>query len=301
VDAVVVRWRGGREADRCLDSLLMHGGANLGRIVLVDSGSNDGGAERLQASFPDVEIVALAENRSFAWAALRGAERCDGPLLLLLNPDARVEPGALGSLVGVLDDRETAAGAVPSLVNADGTPQHRWQLRRLPGPGRLALGLGGAPQFPEGPPDRPRQVQQPAASAWLVRKQVWDSLGGLDPVFAPAWWEDVDFCARLAIALEEEALEVSEGFIVVPSARVVHRGGASLGELGDAAFLQVYYRNLLRYAARHHSGRLGWIRSGLRLSLAARAVLRPSRRRACVETIRALPGRPADENRPPRH
>jgi GT2 family glycosyltransferase len=289
VGAVVVRWRGGCEVDRCLEALLAHGGPELGQIVLVDSGSGDGGAERLRLAFPEVEVVALEHNRSFAWAAGQGAERCDAPLLLLLNPDARVEPRAVATLVEALDRRATAAGAVPALVNDDGSPQHRWQLRRLPGPGRLALGLAGPAQYPGSLPDQPGPVQQPAASAWLLRRRVWDALGGLDPAFAPAWWEDVDFCARLRNALVERSLEVTEGFGTVPSATVVHAGGSSLERLQDADFLTMYHRNLLRYAGRHHRRELAMITSGLRLSLAARALVRPSRRSAYLETMRAVP------------
>jgi GT2 family glycosyltransferase len=295
VDAVVVRWRGGREVDHCLESLLGHGGAVLGHIVLVDSGSGDAGADRLRTEFPEVDVVALQRNRSFAWAAARGAERCDGPLLLLLNPDTRVEPGALSCLVEALEERDSAAGAAPALVNPDGSSQHRWQLRRLPGPRRLALGLPGAAQFPKAAPDRPRSVEQPAASAWLIRRRVWDALGGLDPLFAPAWWEDVDFCARLESALAERALMVTEGFITVPAATVVHSGGSSLDRLEDVEFLAVYFRNLIRYAARHHRRSLAMITSGLRLSLAARALARTSRRSAYLETMRAVPGWAAEE------
>jgi GT2 family glycosyltransferase len=230
----------------------------------------------------------LAQNHSFAWASARGAERCRAPLLLLLNPDTRIQPGAVHWLVEALQRRETAAGAVPMLVNEDGSPQHRWQLRRLPGPRRLALGLGGPPQFPGGFPHEPRPVQQPAASAWLLRRTIWEDLGGLDPAFVPAWWEDVDFCARLEVALAHQALDATEGFVTVPAATVVHAGGSTLERLEDAEFLAIFYRNLLRYARRHHRASLAMIASGLRLSLAARALARPSRRTAYLETVRAV-------------
>jgi len=295
VTAVVVRWRGGREVDRCLDSLLAHGGPELARVVLVDSGSGDGGAERLRAAFPRVEILPLPENRSFAWAASRGADRCDGPFLLLLNPDARVEPRALDELVSMLEHRESAAGVVPLLVNADGSSQHCWQLRRLPSVNRLALGLAGPPQFGSNPPDDPRLVAQPAASAWLIRKFAWDSLHGLDPLFAPAWWEDVDFCARLAAAVETGDVQLTEGFSVVPSARVVHEGGSSLGSLSDIGFLTAYHVNLLRYSERHHPNSVGLIRTGLVLSLGARALARPARRSAYIETVRVVRGWTAEK------
>jgi hypothetical protein len=285
--AVVVRWRGGDEVDRCLRSLLRQRGRDLERVVLVDSGSADGGAERLAAAFPTVEVVALAENRSFAFAANQGAARSDSPCLLLLNPDTEVTDGAVDVLTEALANRPDAAGVVPLLVGADGVPQHRWQLRRLPGPLRLATGRGGASQFYGCPPTEPALVEQPAAAAWLVRRAVWDALGGFDESFAPAWWEDVDFCARLRRHGRGTGTPAT-GFWVVPGARVAHGGGSSLSHLADAEFLAAFYRNLLRYAERHHPGSFTAIRATLLLSLRSRALLRPSRRAAYLAATRVI-------------
>ena len=279
VDAVVVRWRGGDEVSRCLKSLLDLGGPHLERVVLVDSGSGDEGAERLAAEFADIRVVALAENHGFAHAADRGAAEGCAPLLLVLNPDTEITPGAIDALASLLDERPQVAGAVPLLEDMDGASQHRWQLRNLPTVFGLALGHPGTPAF-SAPPETPVGVAQPAAAAWLVRRSVWETLGGLDPTFAPAWWEDVDFCARLSAGLVTAELPCDEGFVVQPAAHIRHAGGSSVSALGDAAFLSAYYRNLLHYTARHHPGRLGRIRRTLRLSLVGRAVLRPTRRQA---------------------
>ncbi len=279
VAAVVVRWRGGDEVARCLAALLAHGGARLGEVVLVDSGSGDGGGEALAARFPDVRLLALTENRGFAAAASAGVAASRGALVLLLNPDTELTAGALNTLAGFLDTHNDAAGAVPLLEGLDGASQHRWQLRRLPSPFRLALGLPGAPAFSR-PPTRPTPVEQPAAAAWLVRRQAWDALGGFDAAFAPAWWEDVDFCARLAAR--------GGGFWVVPAARVRHAGGSSVASLSDADFLAAYYRNLLRYAERYHPRWSGAIRRGMELTTRVRAALRPGRRAAYLEARRRI-------------
>ena len=182
LSAVVVRWRGGDEVDSCLQSLLDHGGPDLDGIVLVDSGSADGGAERLAEKFPSMNVAALEENRSFAVAVAQGAARCVDRDLFILNPDTQVTPGAIPSLVAHLRAHPDSAGVVPLLVDPDGPTQHLWQLRRLPTAGRLALGLPGPSQFPVSPPNQPVSVEQPAASAWLVQRPVWDALGGLDPI-----------------------------------------------------------------------------------------------------------------------
>jgi len=288
IRAVVVRWRGGDEVRRCLRSLLDEGGPGLNRVVLVDSGSGDGGAEKLAAEFTEVEVIPLEENHGFAHAADRGAFEGDEPLLLVLNPDTIVSRGAIERLGALLDDRPRTVGAVPLLEDVDGAPQHRWQLRHLPTTARLALGLPGRSASAT-VPSSPIEVAQPAAAAWLVRRAVWEDLGGLDPTFAPAWWEDVDFCSRLAARLDTPDFPFDEGFVVQPAARLCHVGGTSVSALGQAAFFKAYYRNLLHYAARHHPGRLGQIRRGLTLSLAGRMLFRLSRReayRAALDVVR---------------
>ena len=291
VAAVVVRWRGGNEVAACLQSLLDHGGSGLDEIVLVDSGSADGGAERLAARFPSITSVALVDNLSFAYAVNQGASRCADHDLLILNPDTQMTPGVVTSLVAHLRGHPQIAGVVPMLVDPDGSTQHLWQLRRLPTVSRLALGLPGPSQFSaSSAPDQPTAADQPAASAWLVRRRVWDALGGLDQIFAPAWWEDVDFCARLADSVGTGGFSASSGFEVVPEARVIHIGASSLEHLSAERFLTIYYRNLLRYATRHHRVHLGLIRAGLALSLRVRALVRPADRRAYLETLRALRG-----------
>jgi GT2 family glycosyltransferase len=288
IRAVIVRWRGGDEVRRCLRSLLSNSRASLARVVLVDSGSGDGGAESLASDFPDVEVIALAENRGFAYAADRGAGEGPEPLLLLLNPDIEVTEDAIGELGDLLGRNPRAAGAVPLLNGFDLASQHRWQLRRLPSTARLILGLPGAPAF-SSPPRVPVVVPQPAAAAWLVRRTVWEALGGLDPTYEPAWWEDVDFCARLRSRLGEPGFPAEEGFLVQPAACCLHGGGSSVAALGREAFFSAYYTNLLRYTARHHPGRLGIIRKGLQLSLFLRMLLHPKRKnvyRAALEATR---------------
>jgi GT2 family glycosyltransferase len=288
IRAVVVRWRGGDEVHRCLSSLQASAGSRLSRVVLVDSGSGDGGAERLASAFPDIEVIALADNLGFAYAADYGAREGREPLLLLLNPDIEVAAGAVDALADLLENRPRAAGVVPLLEGLDGASQHRWQLRRLPRAARLAVGLSGAAAF-SSPPEHPVTVPQPAAAAWLVRRSVWEALGGLDPTFEPAWWEDVDFCARLRDRLGEPGFPAEEGFVVEPAARLSHGGGSSVAALGREAFLTAYYTNLLRYTARHHPGRLGIIRKALRLTISVRMLFRTAQRsalRTALQTIR---------------
>ncbi len=87
---------------------------------------------------------------------------------------------------------------------------------------------------------------QAAAAALAVRADAFRRLQGFAEDFTPAWFEDVDLCARLA----------GLGTIRYwPSARFRHGGGVSSRQLGYGRFLPIYYRNALRYRRRHY----GWL------------------------------------------
>lgn len=274
VTAVVVRWRGGAEVHRCLASLVTWGGPHLAEVVLVDSGSQDRGADRLAVHFPEVRVLRLRDNEGFAAAANAGwAIAREHDAILIVNPDCVLPPGAVTGLAGFVASRPGCAGAVPRLVGPDGGSQHRWQLRRLPSMARLASGRSGAPVWTEAPPAVPAPVPQPAAACWLVRGRVWEALGGLDSRFRRAWWEDVDFCRRLR--------DSGRGALwVVPQVVVRHIGASSLGAVPPETFLPIFFGNLVEYVRRHHPRHLLWIRPALAASLLARGLVHRDRRSA---------------------
>ena len=77
--------------------------------------------------------------------------------------------------------------------------------------------------------------------------EVFAEVGPLDERFAPAWFEDVDYCRRLAAA--------GHTIFVVPAARARHFGGASLEHVPFAEFIALWYRNMWFYARK-------WLRPG---------------------------------------
>lgn len=273
IAAVVVRWKTGKEIEACLRSLVSCEALDPSEIVLVDAGSDDGGAEHLARTFPEIRIEALSENPGFAGAANHGVRSTSAEKIFLLNPDTEILGQALSVLAAHLDENPDLAGVVPLLENTDGSIQHRWQLKQFPTVRDLGLGRSGRPQLTRAP-EKPTSVCQPAAAAWLIRRTVWDALEGLDQDFVPAWWEDVDFCARLRDKLKDPAFPWNEPWRVVPEARVRHIGGSSVGSLGNRAFLEAFFSNLLRFAERHHPQRSPEIRKRLRLALMVRAVVR---------------------------
>jgi GT2 family glycosyltransferase len=86
-------------------------------------------------------------------------------------------------------------------------------------------------------------VEQPAGAFLMVRRAVWQELGGFDEAFFPLWFEDVDFCRRAA----------NRGYQLyyVPEAVARHRGGHSISQLSVEKRRVYWYCSLLRYSAKH--------------------------------------------------
>lgn len=275
LSVVVVRWKNGPELRNCLESLLRAEGSAPMEIILVDSGSGDGGVEELRRDYPSVRMIELEENLGFGAAANRGVGLGSQPFIALLNPDTRMPVGSLRALVEGLGNSR-AAGVVPLMSSPEGKSQARWQLRRLPRLWDLCCGRSGSPVSRNSLPAGRREIPQPAAAAWLLRREIWDLLEGFDERFRPAWWEDVDFCFRLRQLVETG--EIETGFLLLENISVLHEGGSSLESMDRVEFLEIYCRNLLRFSKKHLPNRFGLIRSCLRFKLRVLSLWTPGLR-----------------------
>jgi N-acetylglucosaminyl-diphospho-decaprenol L-rhamnosyltransferase len=169
-------------------------------VVLVDNDSGDGTAERGRAL--GTTVVETGANLGFAKAVNIGLDVSDAPYVLMLNPDAEMEPGALGSLVDVLE-REPRAAMVSTLVLlADGTVGNvcrRFSTlanRILPDVPLLGPLAGVRPEYDASLFERSEPIQEVdwvAAASLLVRRSFLDEIGGLDERFF-LYSEDEDLC-----------------------------------------------------------------------------------------------------------
>lgn len=306
---VLVSWRDADDTVAAIESLagarrqMAPGGPRVS-LVVVDNG---GGLRRdaVLAAWPDATVLVNETNHGFGPAANQGAQAPGGDVLLFLNPDTRAVGEPLRAIAEAFDSRPDAVAVAPRLVDDVGSGagsrlapparenQFTFQLRRLP---RLAddarellLLDHVAPnnrgrrrfRYADRDPDSPLEVEQAAGAALAVRRDAFERAGGFDERFAPAWFEDVDLCARLA----------PQGAILYwPAARFRHRGGASSGELGYGRFLPIYYQNALLYRRGRYgsAARLAYralLASGMTLRLLALPFRRPPRSRA--ESARA--------------
>lgn len=281
VAAVVVTFQSEETVEACLASLAEM--APEAEVVVVDNGPGALSGDRTvaRARARGVSVVENRENRGFAGAVNQGFGETTAECVLVLNPDV-----SLATPIGPLERACREAGlAAGQLIGTGGRPQAGWALRRFPTALVLALELLGANRlWPGNPwnrayrcldrdPEEAGPVEQPAGAFLMVRRDVWERLGGFDESFHPVWFEDVDFCLRAAQA----------GYRIeyVPAVRARHSGGQSIKAL-DASSREVYwYDSLLRYAAKHfRSGQYRGVCLAALLATVPRMVLGMIRQRS---------------------
>jgi len=242
---LVVTWNSERWIDRCLDAIPAACDGLAYEVIIHDNASADATLRHVDAS---IEVHRSNDNDGFAAGTNRAFAASRGKYVFLLNPDCELGPRALTLLHEFLGAHPHAAAAAPLL---EGDQQREFQLRRLPTLASFASEVllldklfprnrtTARHRYRDAELTGPERIEQPAAAALLIRRDVMEEIGQLDEQFSPAWFEDVDYCRRLAAAGKE--------VFVVPAARANHHGGASLEHVPFARFIDLWYRNMWRY------------------------------------------------------
>jgi GT2 family glycosyltransferase len=247
VGIVIVTYHSEAEIGPCLDAALATGA----EIVVVDNASSDGTLTEVRRR--PVRVIENSTNCGFAGAVNQGFAVLQCPYVLLLNPDS-----VLQTDLSPLRDacaQPGAAGAGGLLLDSAGRPQVGFMIRRFPTPASLALeALLLNRVWPRNPINRRyraldfdysrrSEVEQPAGAFLMLRRSVWEELGGFDESFYPLWFEEVDFCRRAAARGYRLYFE--------PNSVVKHTGAHSISQLTVEMRRIYWYRSLLKYAARH--------------------------------------------------
>lgn len=304
VDVIVVAYNSATDLPGCLENVRGQGPA---RVIVVDNHSRDGSAEVARESGAD-EVVQLDRNLGFAAGVDRGLAASGSPLVLLLNPDARLQPGALRWLVQALAGRPDCVLAGPVLIDphtAARTGARRFStalnrsLPLVPVLHRLAPLSAEYPEAVYEAAAGTREVDYLWGAALLCRRSFLDSIGGLDERFF-MYSEDED--------LGLQARSKGGCSLLVTTAAADHAGGASsegmkpLAEARKAwATAQLLHKWRGRLAPCLFSWLwclafslqwLIWTAKGMRAEgAAARAALRAYRLQLALRTTRAS-GRP---------
>jgi GT2 family glycosyltransferase len=265
VSVLVVAYDNGPALLRCLESALSDG---CDELLLVNNGRPGPEIEQARA-FPRVRLVPTEGNLGFGGAGNRAAAEARGDVLVFLNPDTEVEPGAIGALADLACEPDVGIASARLRLQRD--PE---RLNSAGGAVHLC-GLGWATRL-GAPADTITDVQDIAAAsgaAMAMRREVFEALGGFREEFF-LYQEDLELSWRVHL----HGLRV----LITPKADVRHDyefgrnpGKFALIERNRLQFvLTAYSRRLLVLLAPAlvsyevgvtvHAARHGWLRGKVR-------------------------------------
>ena len=241
VAVVVVAHDGGSGLASCIAALR----ATVYRdyeLVVVDNASSD--ASIASSGAWASEVLALETNRGFAGGVNAGIAFHDqrfgsADVYALVNQDCVVAPGWLDPLVARLGGDRRVAVVGARLYDADGrTLQHAGATIAANGlTQHIGRGCADPTVYREA-----RDVDYVTGALCAFTAEAWRAFGPLDEEYYPAYFEEVDFCARCRRG----------GYRIVyePSCEGLHAEASVLGA-GSDAYLRAYHAGRMRFAAAH--------------------------------------------------
>lgn len=233
VTILILNWNGKEDTIECLESLRHINYPNYD-ILLVDNGSIDGSVKCFRETYPDLEIIENGENLGFAEGnnvGIRKAMDNGKDYMLLLNNDTVVDCGFLGELVEVAESDSKIGIVGPKIYYYDynGRKDVIWSAG-----GKINLITGKTSHINGQKIDdeslcKPTKVDYISGCAFLVKKDVFDKIGLLDPEYF-AYFEEADFCVRASKIFE---------CVYVPQGKIWHKVSKSTG--GNFSPIMAYY------------------------------------------------------------
>lgn len=249
---VIVSFNAGADLQACLLSLTKGPPSCAHEIIVVDNDSADGSAAAAER-IPGVRVIRMGRNAGFAAANNAGIRESRGDLLLLLNSDTLVPPGALDRLSERLLATDGAAIAGPRLLDGAGRPE--LSFGRMISPLNELRQKNRTPAWIATETAREQFVDWVSGACLLVRRAEAEAVGLLDERFF-LYTEDVDFC---------HAIRMLGGKVLfTPAAEITHLRGRSRTTQPEAS-RQAYRASQIAFYEKHHPWYTPLLRLYLRL------------------------------------
>ncbi len=205
----------------CLETLRAQESLEL-EVILVDYSRS----EETKAVLSRIHNLTRIEERSdfnFSHACNTGAKHARGQYLVFLNNDAFPLSGALAHALDTIKQYKSCGVVGAMLLRPDGLLQEAGSFIL---PNGSTIGRGRATQPHPIPQRFPIEVDYCSAAFLLTPRKLFTELGGFNEAFAPAYYEDVDYCVR--------ARQAGYTCLVEPRAEVLHIERGSSNTSSDA-------------------------------------------------------------------
>lgn len=176
IDVIIPSFNARYLLEKNLPYLMKHT-ENLGKLIIIDNGSEDDTVAWLNENYPETIIVRNNTNLGYTVPVNQGIEKSDSEFFILMNNDVRPNQGYLSASTPYFSDPDVFAVT----FNEEGSswPDMSWAKGKM--------------QFTRG-----EDKSKPVLSGWasggsaIFRRSIWNELGGLDEIYAPFYWEDID-------------------------------------------------------------------------------------------------------------
>lgn len=205
--------------------------------IVIDNASTDATSELLDR-LDGAHIERNVRNFGFLLAANQGAAKARGRHILFLNSDAVLQAGALFHAVKRLDAHADVGAVGGRIVLGSGKLQEAGCIAYRDG---STMGYGRGQEPSSAKFQFERDVDFCSGAFLMVRRTLWEQLGGFDPAFAPAYYEDADFCMRV--------WDAGGRVVYEPNAWISHFEWASASSSDEVLKLMELNQN--RFANRH--------------------------------------------------
>lgn len=193
ISIIILNWNGLEVLRPCLKSLSENTAVDH-EVIVYDNGSAETGIEEVVAPYAQVKLVKSEVNHGFARGNNLASKHAQGKYIVFLNNDTLPQPGWLNALVDMAEANPNYGLLGSRLINPDGSVQHVGgyfvpSVKTFMSPYR---------NYPADTPgiNSPRECEVYIACCILVRKDVFDSVGGFDEKFFQGY-EDYDLCLKI--------------------------------------------------------------------------------------------------------
>jgi GT2 family glycosyltransferase len=246
VYVVTLTWNQRADTLNCLESLSQITYPNY-RLLLVDNASVDGTVEAVKERFPDVEVVVNPENLGFPGGFNVGLQRAldqGADYVFMINNDTFVEPNILSELVAHAVAPDVGMVA-PKIYCAD-EPNRIWTIGGMRHPLTWEMTDIGDKQLDQGQWEDVVERDYLIGCALLIKRSLLEQVGLFDTGYCPIYYEDSDLSMR--------ARHAGYRLLMVPSARMWHKGSASGGGNDSPRVRYLMARNSVRFFRKHVRG-----------------------------------------------